>query len=401
MKTISRTATLAELCVFRHGGTPSKANPTYWGGDIPWISPKDMKSSLLISSQDSVTPLGVEESATSVVPEGSILVVARSGILAHTLPVAQVGTPVAFNQDIKAIQVASASVSPDYVYWFLRSQESDVLRRGVKKGATVHSLQSGFLENLRIPLLPLPEQRRIVDLLSRAENIVRMRREAEAKAKEIIPALFMDMFGDPALNPKEWPVKPLGQLINRFEGGKNVQAGSEAPEALRILKISAVTSGEYDESQAKPAPLDWDPPSHYFVREGDLLFSRANTADLVGATAIVRHTDGRRLLPDKLWRLVCREPSLVHAEFLLALLQNASLRIALSKLASGTGGAMKNISQEKLRALPLPVPPLERQKEFALRATRLDDMCRDGRRATCLAEQALAALLSQAFQGAT
>ena len=60
---------------------------------------------------------------------------------------------------------------------------------------------------------PLPEQRRIVDLLSRAEGIVRLRREAEKKAAELIPALFLDMFGDPATNPKGWPVESLGKHV--------------------------------------------------------------------------------------------------------------------------------------------------------------------------------------------
>jgi type I restriction enzyme S subunit len=92
-----------------------------------------MKMSTLTSSQDFITADGVEGSAASVVPQGSILVVARSGILAHTLPVAIAGRPLAFNQDIKAIQVTSDKVLSEFVYWFLRGKEPEVLSRGVKK----------------------------------------------------------------------------------------------------------------------------------------------------------------------------------------------------------------------------------------------------------------------------
>lgn len=106
--------------------------------------------------------------ATSLVPEGTILTVVRSGILAHTVPFAVAGRPLTFNQDIKAIQVTDNRLTNDYVFWFLRSKEPEILSRGVKKGATVHSVQSGFLEKLRIPLLSKSEQIRIVDLLSRA-----------------------------------------------------------------------------------------------------------------------------------------------------------------------------------------------------------------------------------------
>ncbi|MBU1236064.1 MAG: restriction endonuclease subunit S [Gammaproteobacteria bacterium] len=209
---------LKSLCQIRHGGTPSKANAAYWDGPIPWVSPKDMKSVMLSDASDHISQEAVENSATSVVPEKSILVVVRSGILAHSLPVAQAAKPLAFNQDIKALTPDDAKVDPDYLFWFIRSQGPRVLAQGVKKGATVHSLQSGFIENLQVPLPTRPEQRRIVDLLSRAEGIVRLRREAEKKAAELIPALFLDMFGDPATNPKGLDQAPLGDLIRVKSG---------------------------------------------------------------------------------------------------------------------------------------------------------------------------------------
>jgi restriction endonuclease S subunit len=186
---------LKELCSFRHGGTLSKANPEFWGGDIPWVSPKDMKVPVITTTQDFITAEGVEGSATSVVPEGTILVVTRSGILAHSFPVAQAGRQLAFNQDIKAVQAVDKRITNDYVYWFLRGKEGEIVGRGVKKGATVHSLQSGFLENLLIPVSSLLEQQRVVDMLARAENIVRMRREAQRISDEIVQSLLAGVFG--------------------------------------------------------------------------------------------------------------------------------------------------------------------------------------------------------------
>ena len=107
------------LCHIRHGGTPSKANPHYWCGSIPWVSPKDMKASTLEDATDHITEDAVANSATSIVPEGSILVVVRSGILVHSIPVSQVKRPLAFNQDIKAIIPNSDLVDPDYLYSLL------------------------------------------------------------------------------------------------------------------------------------------------------------------------------------------------------------------------------------------------------------------------------------------
>jgi type I restriction enzyme S subunit len=396
---MSNTAQLKELCSFRHGGTPSKSNPAFWGGDIPWVSPKDMKTTMLMGAQDSITLRGIEESATSLVPAGSILTVVRSGILAHSLPLALAARPLTFNQDIKAIQVTDRRVCHEYVYWFLRSKELDILARGVKKGATVHSLQSGYIENLVIPILPDREQRRIIDLLSRAENIVRMRREAERKASQLSSALFLAMFGDPTTNPKGWPVRRLGDVVERFEGGKNVQAGAAKDSKYRILKISAVTSGVYDESESKPAPRGFEPPSHYFVRVGDVLFSRANTEALVGATALVSFTDGNCLLPDKLWRLVWRSIENTLPSYMLALLQNESVRQLLSKIASGTGGSMKNISQGKLAELKLAIAPVECQRVFEESVSMIRTLLSDANRAGEIADLAFQSLLATSFEG--
>ena len=193
---------LRELCAFKHGGTPSKASPEYWRGEIPWVSPKDMKQSIVIDATDHISSAAIQNSAASIVPQGSTLVVVRSGILVHSLPVAWVGKPVAFNQDIKAVLPTSPDIDAEFLYWFIRSQASHVVARGVKKGATVHSVQSGFIENLMVPMLPRAEQRRVVDLLTRAEGIVRLRREAQHKAAELIPAIFIDMFGEPTANPR-------------------------------------------------------------------------------------------------------------------------------------------------------------------------------------------------------
>lgn len=386
---------LKSLCQIRHGGTPSKANAAYWVGHIPWVSPKDMKSAILSDASDHISQEAVESSATSVVPEKSILVVVRSGILAHSLPVAQAAKPLAFNQDIKALTPDEAKVDSDYLFWFIRAQEPHVLARGVKKGATVHSLQSGFIETLQVPIPARDEQRRFVDLLSRAEGIVRLRREAEKKAAELIPSLFLDMFGDPAANPKGWPVRKVSDFVRRFEGGKNIQAGSEGGSPYRILKVSAATSGTYRESESKPSPNGYSPPASHIVRAGDLLFSRANTEELVGATAIVEKTDGKTLLPDKLWRFVWNEP--VESAYMHALFQSGHVRRELGKLASGTSASMQNISQGKLYGLPLPIAPYEKQNDFAEKSAMIHSIQSQQSAATAKAQAAFDALLVRCF----
>ena len=246
-----------------------------------------------------------------------------------------------------------------------------------------------------IPLPPIAEQRRIVDILSRSEGIVRLRREAERKAAELIPALFLDMFGDPATNPKGWPVRKVSDFVRKFEGGKNIQAGSENGSPYRILKVSAVTSGVYRESESKPSPDDYSPPASHIVRVGDMLFSRANTEELVGATAIVETTDGKTLLPDKLWRFVWKEP--VEAAYMHALFQFHGVRRELGKLSSGTSASMRNISQGKLYQLPLPIAPYKHQTDFAEKSAMIHSIQSEQAAATATAQATFDALLAQVF----
>ena len=237
------TVPLRQVTTIYSGGTPSKAEPSYWCGDIPWVSPKDMGLDIIGDAEDHISADAVNGSATRVVPGQSILVVVRSGILVRRLPVAITSRPVAFNQDIKALVVDARRCLPEYIFWLLKSREGDVLSHGVKKGATVHSLSAGYIEGMSVPMLPLDEQHRIVDILDHAASIRRLREQVQAKVREIIPALFVDMFGDPATNPKGWPVKALGDISDRFEGGKNLQAGDDVVgSGFRILKVSAVTS---------------------------------------------------------------------------------------------------------------------------------------------------------------
>lgn len=180
---------LADCCKFFSGGTPTKGKTDYWNGEIPWFSPKDIKSFELISSQDRISTIAARESATRLVDPGTILVVGRSGVLAHTLPVGIIRQPSTFNQDIKAI-VPSDDYDPEYVALYLTARQSFVLKEGVKRGPTVHSLISGFIEELEIPDIPIDHQRQITARLkAQLVAVEAARQAAQAQLREINVAL--------------------------------------------------------------------------------------------------------------------------------------------------------------------------------------------------------------------
>lgn len=154
--------TMGELGRWFGGGTPSKANPCFWtGGKIPWVSPKDMKSDLITDTKDHITEDAVAQSATNLVEAGSVLIVVRSGILQHTLPVAVASRQVALNQDLKAVKPLE-NIRSDYLALALKAFERDILHTCTKTGTTVQSLELPVFLRFQIPVAPLPEQRQIV-----------------------------------------------------------------------------------------------------------------------------------------------------------------------------------------------------------------------------------------------
>lgn len=300
------------------------------------------------------------------------------------------------------VRVKQEVVLPEWVWWFMNSAFMKRRLFETARGAIGQAnINSEELKAFSIPVPPLDEQRRIVDILNHAASIRRLREEARAKAREVIPALFVEMFGDPAMNPKGWPVSPLGDLIRHLEGGKNLQAGDGEKDGsgLRILKVSAVTSGFFRPLESKPAPNGYQPPPSHFVRKDDLLFSRANTVDLVGATAFVHETPRNILLPDKLWRFVWNEPSAILPFYMLHFFQQQHTRAAMSRMATGTSDSMKNISQAKLVTLTVMVPPLPLQQEFAERVTEVEGIAALNDKAVEVADQMAASLMAQVFGG--
>ena len=149
------------------GGTPSKANADFWdNGDIPWVSPKDMKTFELHDSQDKITAKAVEASPAKLVPAGSVLMVVRSGILAHTFPVAIARRPVTLNQDMKAI-TPKAGLSSEFLAYLLRAQASTILNSCTKSGTTVASVETKQLQALPFWVPSIELQSKIVEELDK------------------------------------------------------------------------------------------------------------------------------------------------------------------------------------------------------------------------------------------
>lgn len=185
---------LGELISTQTGGTPSKSNEAYWQGQIPWVSPKDMKVDFISDSEDYISEEAVNNSSTKIVPRDTILIVVRSGILKHTLPVALTVKPVSFNQDIIAIQRSSNSIIQKYLFYYLKSTAETHIKDGIKPGVTVQSFHNGYFKRLNIPLPTLEMQRQIISQIEKEQELVNANKQLivmfEQKIKDKIAKVW-------------------------------------------------------------------------------------------------------------------------------------------------------------------------------------------------------------------
>jgi type I restriction enzyme S subunit len=165
---------LKEICTFSSGGTPSKNNPSYWIGEIPWVSGKDMKTERMHDAILHISNTAVNESASRIAPIGSLLILVRGMGLANGIPLAEVTSPCAFNQDIKAIQ-PNTNIIPRFLLLAIKAMISthDRLLENAAHGTL--KINSENLRNISVPIPSPTTQKIIADKLDKLrENVVRL-----------------------------------------------------------------------------------------------------------------------------------------------------------------------------------------------------------------------------------
>ena len=187
---------LCEVAEIKGGGTPSKAVAKYWNGTIPWVSPKDMKCKEIFDAQDHISMDAIENSSTSLVRSGAILIVVRSGILAHTVPLAITRKDVTINQDIKAL-IQKKEVAPEFLFYHLSALHK-VLLSLANRGATVHRLPSELLGTLKVSIPSLQVQKSIVgkidNFFSETQNLEAIYKQKLADLDELKKSILEKVF---------------------------------------------------------------------------------------------------------------------------------------------------------------------------------------------------------------
>jgi len=290
------------------------------------------------------------------------------------------------------------SISSDVDIEFLAHtlRKIDVSRFSITVG--VPGINRNDIARTQIPLPPLPEQRRIVEILREADELRRLRRQANEKAKQLIPSLFQEILGEV---DDSWEECRLKHLIKKLSPGKSFAASSQPARngKFGVLKVSAVTQGVFKPEENKELPDNISYPSDYEVEDGDLIISRANTQELVGASAIVRNPPRSLLRSDKLWKVVLHKEANINVYVLWALLNTPKLRREIGNRSTGTSSSMRNISQDKFLDIQIKLPPKPLQDEFEEKVKLLWEQKDDQENSANKLDSLFQSLLAQAFTG--
>lgn len=381
------SSSLGSLVDIRGGGTPSKAVPEYWGGGIPWASVKDFKSTEISTTADSITLEAIKNSATHLIPAGSIIVPTRMALG----KVAVNTVDIAINQDLKALIVKDANkLDQRYLLRFLESKSDFLESQG--KGATVKGITLDVLRDLEIPLPPLAEQKRIAAILDKADAIRRKRQQAIKLADEFLRSVFLDMFGDPVSNPKGWPCLKLENLVSKPITYGILKPEEFVPNGIPMLRIQDLTQGIID--TASEFHLVSEKLSCQYKRTilegGEIVISLVGSIGIVARVPYELHGAN---VHRNLGVIQLKDSSI--AEYITSFMQLPQFMQILERVSKGGVHKLLNLADVKEIEIPMPtLDVIEKYTEIKLHLKGLVTKCESAKK-----ELIFESLSQKAFSG--
>ncbi|KLU05880.1 Type I restriction-modification system, specificity subunit S [Rhodopirellula islandica] len=384
---------LDDIVTISGGGTPSKAKPEYFTGKIPWVSPKDMKFWDIVDSQDHITEEAIKNSTAKLIAPGAILVVIRSGVLKHSFPIGINKVPVAINQDLKAL-TCSDQVDATYLARFLQSNARNLLTN--VRGTTADNIPTESLRQIQVPLPPLSEQKRIAEILDRAEALRAKRRAALALLDELTQSIFLDMFGDPIHNEKGWQCATLAEIA-QFENGdrsSNYPSGDDIKtEGVLFLSTKNIVDRQLELRDAVFITHEkFKSLSRGKLKPMDLIITLRGT---LGSCCLFDSDYDTGFINAQMMIIRPRESALPR--FLHAMLTTKQAKDQFKRI--GHGGAVPQLTATQLSKLVFALPPVDLQKAFCERLHSSEELIAKHETSLGELDQLFASLQHRAFRG--
>lgn len=291
-------------------------------------------------------------------------------------------------------------IDPRYLLHFFRYEAATGAFARGSRGVGIRHLGRAALSEWSVPICSIDEQRRIAAILDQVDALRFKRRRVIAQLDALASSIFTEMFGDPVENERGWDVVDLRDVVTKIDNGTSpvCEARPARGDEWAVLKLGAISYGVFNSNENKAFLGDRATIRCVEVTQGDLLFSRKNTKELVGATVVVHDVPPRRLLPDLIFRIELKRERVV-ADYMHALLRNPRKRSQVVALASGSASSMSNISKSRLLGLQIELPPTELQQIHSERIRGVLTQRAQYEQARQKLDALFASLQSRAFRG--
>ena len=355
------TYKLGEICETTSGGTPNRKNDAYYGGSIPWVKSGELGKGVIFDTEEKITEEAVKESSAKIFPKGTLLIALYGATIGK---LGFLGVPAATNQAVCGI-FENEKIDLQFLSYYLFHKRNDLIAQGT--GGAQPNISQTILKNLLIPLPPLTTQRlivsRIESLFAELDKAVEHLRTAQQQLKIYRQAVLNHWLNN---EDGKWEMVKLGDVLQKIEAGKSFRCNEKVPSLHEkgIVKISAVTWGDFKEEECKTIINEEFYNHKYRINKGDLLMSRANTIQLVGNCVLVKNEPARNImLSDKVLRLVPIVEN-VDSKFVLYSLRTSNCRSQIQAMSTGNQDSMRNIGQDRIRKIEIPLPPLSEQQRI-------------------------------------
>ena len=337
------------------------ATPEYKDDGIPYITSKNIKNGIIDFTKVNYIS---QEAYNSISRNRPILVgdilISMIGTLGETAEVKE-SYGSFYGQNMFLVRINENKVNKRYFLDFFKSSSVKRALEGKQNQSTQKYLKANHIEDLTIPMLKLDEQKLIAEQLDKLSYIIKLRTDELKKLDELIKARFVEMFGDPVMNEKDWPTKPLLDM-GQCKNGMNFHYDDEGVE------INCLGVGDFKDfsvinntDKLPKISLKEMPSEEYLLKDDDIVFVRSNgNKDLVGRSIAVYPGD----IPTTFSGFCIRyrkHDNEITAPYLLRVLKADSMRVKMT----GRGANIQNLNQQILRTLVIPVPPIQLQDQFA------------------------------------
>ena len=360
---IEMVVKLGDICSFQSGGTPSRRNPEYFSGNIPWITTTALNGKK-IGRNDAValiTEQAVAESAAKIVPAGSIMVGTRVGVGKVAINTEVMST----SQDIISLLNIDENVwDKEFLCKFLQSKSSFLNSQA--RGATIKGIKIDVLSELDLPVMSKEEQTHISEIVDNVKKLISIRQQQLEKLDELVKARFVELFGDPVSNPHNFEkvflsdladikIGPFGSLLHKDD---YIEGGHALVNPSHIIDGKIVIDSKLTISNEKYAEL-----SAYHLQIGDVVMGRRGE---MGRCAVV--SNGGLLCGTG--SLLIRSKSTVTADYIQKIISFPSFKKAIEDMA--VGQTMPNLNVPIVSSFQIIKPPIETQKAYYNFVNRVD-----------------------------